>query len=72
MDPAYLIKQNGEWRVFPDVSDWNIAEQFAKDKVDTLKRLKTWYKERKAESKKKTRRLIPIPRAYFEITEGRD
>jgi hypothetical protein len=53
IDPAYLIKQNGEWRVFPDVSDWDIAEQVAKDKVDAFKKLEAWFKERKAELKKK-------------------
>lgn len=52
IDPAYLLKQDGEWRVFPDVSDWELAEQFAKDKVETYKRLEIWFKERKAELKK--------------------
>lgn len=52
IDPAYLIKQGGEWKVFPDVSDWEIAEQVAKDKVDSFKKLEAWYKARKAELKK--------------------
>lgn len=25
IDPAYLIKQNGEWKVMPSISDWRIA-----------------------------------------------
>lgn len=51
-DPAYLIKQGGEWKVFPDVSDWDVAEQVAKDKVDSFKKLEDWFKSRKAELKK--------------------
>ena len=52
LDPAYLIKQGNEWKVFPDVSDWDIAEQVAKDKVDSFKKLEAWFKARKAELKK--------------------
>lgn len=52
LDPAYLIKQGGEWKVFPDVSDWDIAEQVAKDKIDSYKKLEAWFKVRKAELKK--------------------
>ena len=52
IDPAYLIKQDGEWRVFPDVSDWDISEQVAKDKVETFKKLEAWFKARKVELKK--------------------
>jgi hypothetical protein len=52
IDPAYLIKQGGEWKVFPDVSDWDIAEQVAKDKVDSFKKLEAWFRTRKAEIKK--------------------
>ncbi|MDB4508213.1 hypothetical protein N9051_01375 [Akkermansiaceae bacterium] len=32
IDPAYLIKQNGRWRVFFDVFDCDISEQVAKDR----------------------------------------
>ena len=52
LDPAYLIKQGDEWKVFPDVSDWDVAEQLAKDKVDSFKNLETWFKARKVEIKK--------------------
>ena len=52
IDPAYLIKQDGEWRVFPDLSDWDIVEHVAKDKVDSYKKLEAWYKKRKVELKK--------------------
>ncbi|MBK1883121.1 hypothetical protein JIN85_11885 [Luteolibacter pohnpeiensis] len=52
LDPVYLIKQGSEWKVFPDVSDWNIAEQVAADKVDSFKKLEAWFKARKAELKK--------------------
>ena len=54
IDPAYLIKQGGEWKVFPDVSDWEIAESVAKDKVASYKRLEAWFKIREAELKKKS------------------
>ena len=49
LDPAYLIKQGGEWKIMPDLSDWDIAEQVAKDKVDSFKTLEAWFKTRKAE-----------------------
>lgn len=52
IDPAYLIKQDGEWKVFPDISDWDLAEQVAKDKVETYKKLEECYKARKTELKK--------------------
>ncbi len=54
LDPAYLIKQDGEWRVFPDVSDWDMAKQFAKDKVDAYQKLEAWFEERKEVLKKKS------------------
>lgn len=53
IDPAYLIKQGDEWKVFPDVSDWDIAEQVAKDKVDSFKKLEAWFETRSEELKKK-------------------
>ena len=53
LDPAYLIKQGDEWKVFPDITDWDIAEQVAKDKVDSFKKLEAWFETRKAELKKK-------------------
>jgi len=53
IDPAYMLLQDGEWRVFPDVTGWRIAEDAAKDKVETYKKLEAWYKERKIELKKK-------------------
>jgi hypothetical protein len=52
IDPAYLIKQGDEWKVFPGVSDWAVAEQVAKDKVDSFKKLEAWFKKRKTELKK--------------------
>lgn len=51
IDPVYLIKQDGEWMVFPDLSGRHIVEQYAKDKVDTYTKLKEWYKARKTEIK---------------------
>lgn len=51
IDPAYLIRQGDEWKVFPDISDWDIAEQVAKDKVETFKKLEMWFKARKVELK---------------------
>lgn len=35
-----------------DVSDWDVAEVVAKDKVDSFKKLEDWFKARKAELKK--------------------
>ena len=52
IDPVYLIKQDGEWKVFPDLTDWEIAEQVAKDKVETYKKLEEWFEARKDELRK--------------------
>ena len=52
LDPAYLIKQGEEWRVFPEVSDWELAEHMAKDKVETFKKLEAWFDARKDVLKK--------------------
>ena len=54
LDPAYFIKQGDEWKVFPDVSDWDVAEKVAKDKVASYQKLEAWFKARKAELKKVT------------------
>lgn len=53
IDPIYLIKQDGEWKIFSDLTQWDSAKQFAKDKVDTLTKLEVWFKARKAELRKK-------------------
>jgi hypothetical protein len=53
IDPAYLIKQNGEWRVLSGISDWNEAKQFAKDKIESYKKLETWFESRSETLKKK-------------------
>lgn len=52
IDPAYLIKQEGEWKVFPDVPDWDLSEQVAKDEVETYKKLEVWFEARAVELKK--------------------
>jgi len=52
LDPAYLIKQGDEWKVLPEVSDWDIAEQVAKDDVPSFRKLEAWFKARKAELRK--------------------
>ena len=46
------IKQGECWKVFPDMSDWDFAEQAAKDKVESYKKLEAWFKARKAKLKK--------------------
>ena len=53
LDPAYLIKQGDEWKVFPEVTDWEVAEHAAKDKVAAFKKLEAWFTARKAELKEK-------------------
>lgn len=52
LDPVYLFKQNGEWKVFADLSDWDVIEYVDKSKVDTFKKLEQWFKQRKAVLKK--------------------
>lgn len=49
LDPVYLIRQGEQWKVFPDLSDWEVAEHVAKDKVESFKTLEAWFKARKAE-----------------------
>ena len=53
INPAYLIRQHGEWRTFPGISGWDIAFQGAKDKVDTYRKLDAWFFSRKTELEKK-------------------
>ena len=52
-DPAYLIKQDGEWRVFPDPSGREAAQQLAKQHAATYEKLEKWFKDRKVALKKK-------------------
>lgn len=52
-DPAYLIKQDGEWRVFPDPSGREAAQQLAKQHAVTYEKLEKWFKDRKVVLKKK-------------------
>lgn len=52
LDPVYLFKQNGHWKVFADLSDWDVIEYVDKGKVDTFKKLEQWFKQRKAVLKK--------------------
>ena len=42
-DPIYLLKQNGVWKFFPNLSIYREAAQIAPDKVETFKRLQVWY-----------------------------
>lgn len=53
IDPVYLIKQNGEWRVLSGISDWDVAKQFAKDKIESYKKLEAWFESRSETLKKK-------------------
>ena len=46
-DPACLIKQDGEWRVFPDPSGREAAQQLAKQHAATYQKLEKWFKDRK-------------------------
>ena len=53
IDPVYLIKQNGEWRVFPEISDWKIERNVLGEDVEaTYQKLKIWYNEREEALKK--------------------
>ncbi len=53
LDPAFLIKQDGEWRVLPEVTDWKVAKKVAGDKVGSFEKLSTWFETRSVELKKK-------------------
>jgi hypothetical protein len=53
LDPAFLIKQDGEWRVLPEVTDWKIAKKVAEDKVSSFEKLSTWFETRSEELKNK-------------------
>lgn len=45
-DPIYLLKQDGEWKFFPNFSIYRQAAQIAPDNVETFKRLQVWYDKR--------------------------
>lgn len=56
-DPAFLIKQNGEWKVMPGLTEWNLLERVPahkqpasmkldENKVATYKKLEEWSDER--------------------------
>lgn len=51
IDPAYLLKQNGEWKVFVDITSYRLATEAEKDKAPAFERLKQWYDARKKELK---------------------
>ena len=53
LDPAFLIKQEGEWRVLPEVTDWKIAKKVATAKVASFEKLSTWFETRSEEIKEK-------------------
>lgn len=53
LDPAFLIKQDGEWRVLPDVTDWKIVKKVAKDKAASFEKLVVWFDKRSDQLKMK-------------------
>ncbi|QTN32356.1 hypothetical protein HZ994_08445 [Akkermansiaceae bacterium] len=53
LDPAFLIKQDGKWRVLPEVTEWRIVRKVDEDKVDSLEKLSAWFETRKEEIKRK-------------------
>ena len=57
IDPAFLIKQNGEWKVMPSLTEWNLLDRVPADKqpasmkldetkVAAYKELEKWFDER--------------------------
>lgn len=69
IDPAYLIKQNGDWKVFPGLTNWNMAEMMSKgilpqatllnkDQTEAYNKLQQWYEERKAVLRKEHQELL--------------
>ncbi len=49
LDPIYLIKQNGKWKVLPELTNWDEAKRGMKDQVATLEKLDAWFEGRKKE-----------------------
>jgi hypothetical protein len=44
-DPIYLLKQEGEWRFFPSLSNYRQAAQIAPETVERFERLQAWYEQ---------------------------
>jgi hypothetical protein len=66
IDPAYLIKQNGEWKVMPGFTKWDLSKEISAEyqpasmkldekKLAAYKELEKWFDERKAVLKKEHR-----------------
>jgi hypothetical protein len=54
LDPVYLLKQGGQWRVLPTITRYD-HQSFELSEVQQARflQLKTWFKEMKAENYKK-------------------
>ncbi|MDX1679946.1 MAG: DUF4878 domain-containing protein [Akkermansiaceae bacterium] len=52
LDPIYLIKQGDQWKVLPELTNWDEAKRGMKDQVAILEKLELWFNRRKAEIKK--------------------
>ena len=46
LDAVFLLKQDGEWKVFAEITEFALAEAGGKEKLDAFKKLKKWYEER--------------------------
>ncbi|GAA5495136.1 hypothetical protein Rhal01_01308 [Rubritalea halochordaticola] len=51
IDPVYLLRQDGQWKVFVNMSSYRLAVEADQTKEPTFLLLKDWYKNRKAELK---------------------
>ena len=66
IDPVFMMKQSGEWRVMPGITKWDLTKHIAAEKQPdsmkldqttqaTFKELDTWVDERKKELRKKSK-----------------
>ena len=46
LDPVYLLKQDGEWKVFAKLTKFDLAAAGGKEKLEVFGKLKKWYEER--------------------------
>ena len=46
LDAVYLLKQDGEWKVFAKLTKFDLAEAGGKEKLEVFGKLKKWYEER--------------------------
>jgi hypothetical protein len=57
LDPVFMLKQNGQWRVLPTITSYeHSAYDLSQDQLKRFQELEAWFKEKKAENYAKLNR----------------